>query len=133
MNHYSSLVGCVLLCSWLKSSESLIFPSSKNNNNNPQQQQQNQKSWSYQATPETITTADYVANTETEYYNDYGYEEFDDEDEEDNSNQGYPILDFLKSKSPGTGYIEVDRQSSYYTLEPTLDMLIDWTLDYVGT
>jgi hypothetical protein len=118
-------LGFILISSGWQSSESLIFPSS--NNKSPQQ---NQKALSYQSTPETITTETDYVHAETEFYNDYGYEEIEQEEEE--ANQGYSILDFLKSKSPGTGYIEVDRQSSYYTLEPTLDMLIDWTLDYVG-
>jgi hypothetical protein len=43
----------------------------------------------------------------------------------------YSILDFLRSKNAGTGHVEEDRQTSYYTLKPDLDMLVDWTLDYV--
>jgi hypothetical protein len=43
----------------------------------------------------------------------------------------FSVLSFLRSKSPGTGHIEYDEPTSYYTLDPTLDMLVDWTLDYV--
>jgi hypothetical protein len=46
-------------------------------------------------------------------------------------NEGYSVLEFLRSKTAGTGHIEPEQQSSYYTLDPSLDMLVDWTLDYV--
>ncbi|KAG7364683.1 hypothetical protein IV203_037885 [Nitzschia inconspicua] len=102
----------------------LLFPNSNNNNNNGVNSPTS-SSWnplSYQASPET---AEYLDNTAVDS-NDY-YPNFEDTD----GNNNYSILDFLRSKSAGTGHIEPDVQSSYYTLDPSLDMLVDWTLDYV--
>jgi hypothetical protein len=95
----------------------LIFPNSNINNNNGVNSQPS--SWnplSYQTSPDT---AEYVdAPDQSDCYPDL-------------EGQDYSILDFLRSKSAGTGHIEQERQSSYYTLDPSLDMLVDWTLDYV--
>lgn len=80
----------------------------------------------YKSNPETAD----IAFAEDMLYSDEndGDVNYDFETPQDDS---LSLLGFLRSKAPGTGYIEYDQPASYYTLDPTLDMLIDWTLDYV--
>jgi len=106
----------------------LLFPSQSNGNNLQPGQGSNNNPFnrlSYQTSPDAT---DYIVNGNGVDNRDI-YPNFDEED----PNGGYSILDFLRSKNPGTGYVEQEKQSSYYTLDPTMEMLVDWTLDYVGT
>jgi hypothetical protein len=82
--------------------------------------------WNPLAYQSSLDTAEYVDATNpaadaSDFYPNFEYD----------NNEGYSVLDFLRSKTAGTGHIEPEQQSSYYTLDPSLDMLVDWTLDYV--
>lgn len=80
----------------------------------------------YQSNPETsdfVVAEDMIYGEPTSASISYDFETPQD--------SSFSALNFLRSQSPGTGHIEHDQSTSYYTLDPTLDMLIDWTLDYV--
>jgi hypothetical protein len=108
----------------------LLLPSNNNINglNAPATTSSSSTPWNPLSYQSSLDTAEYVdvnepATDASDLYPNFEYD--------DDSNEGYSILDFLRSKSAGTGHIEPEKQSSYYTLDPSLDMLVDWTLDYV--